>query len=284
MAQAGTPPTVSIVIPAYNEENVIGQCIQAALFQSVQPLEILVIDNKSTDHTVEQVRKAQLEFPDKPIHLLHQEEAQGLIPTRNYGLDRAQGEVVGRIDADSLLEPNWVEEVGNAFRDPSIDATTGPVLYYDMPLRRWGHKTDNRMRKLVLKLTRGQFHFLFGSNMAIRRTAWTQIRDEVCRDQRDEMHEDIDISLHLADHNLGVKYLPKMVSGMSARRLEDSPEEYRYYVTRFERTYRAHNVNKPALKLPMLIFMGVYYPGRLLRRIHVLRSGKAAERGGQIKG
>ena len=80
------------------------------------------------------------------------------------------------------------------------------------------------------------------------------------------MHEDIDLSLHLADHELRIQYWPQMVSGMSARRLEDSPRDYRYYVTRFDRTYKAHNVKKMALKAPMVVFFSVYFPAKLLRR------------------
>lgn len=261
-------PTVSIVIPAYNEEKVIRQCLIAALYQSVPAMEIIVVDNRSTDRTAEIVRQMQGEYPDSPIRLLSQFAEQGLIPTRNYGLDEARGDVLGRIDADSVLEPDWVERVRDAFTDPSVAAATGPVLYYDMPLRRFGLKADDKVRQLVLKLANKQYHFLFGSNMAIRRTAWEQIRTEACRDEADEMHEDIDLSLHLADHGLHILYIPGMISGMSARRLEDSPRDYRYYVNRFDRTYKAHQVNKTVLKVPMWIFMSVYYPAKVMRALH----------------
>ncbi|MGO4455053.1 glycosyltransferase [Arthrobacter sp. RAF14] len=272
-------PSVSIVIPAYNEESVIRQCLTAAIYQSSPAHEIIVVDNRSTDRTAEIVRAMQLEYPESPIHLVAQNDAQGLIPTRNAGLDYGSGEVLGRIDADSVLEPEWVEQVQNAFLDPTVQAATGPVLYYDMPLRRWGQKADDRMRQLMLRLARHEYHFLFGSNMALRKSAWEIIRSETCLDEKDEMHEDIDLSLHLAEHSLRVQYVPTMISGMSARRLEDSPRDYSYYVTRFDRTYKAHNIKKIALKAPMVVFYSVYFPAKLLRAIH---SATAAvpERGG----
>lgn len=272
-------PSVSIVIPAYNEESVIRQCLTAAIYQSSPAHEIIVVDNKSTDRTAEIVRSMQLEYPESPIHLVAQNDAQGLIPTRNAGLDYGSGEVLGRIDADSVLEPEWVEQVQKAFLDRTVQAATGPVLYYDMPLRRWGQKADDRMRQLMLRLARHEYHFLFGSNMALRKSAWEIIRSETCLDEKDEMHEDIDLSLHLAEHSLRVQYVPTMVSGMSARRLEDSPRDYSYYVTRFDRTYKAHNIKKIALKAPMVVFYSVYFPAKILRAIH---SATAAvpERGG----
>ncbi|MBQ1443182.1 MAG: glycosyltransferase family 2 protein [Renibacterium sp.] len=271
-------PSVSIVIPAYNEESVIRQCLIAAIYQSVPADEIIVVDNRSNDATCSIVVQMQLEYPESPIRLLHQSEEQGLIPTRNFGLDRATGDVLGRIDADSVIEPDWVEQVQLAFLDPAISAATGPVVYYDMPMRRFGLKADDKMRQLMLKLAKHQYHFLFGSNMALRRSAWEEIRAETCRDEKDEMHEDIDLSLHLADHGLKVQYVPSMVSGMSARRLEDSPRDYRYYVTRFERTYKAHNVKGLALKAPMVVFFSVYFPAKVLRAVHTASVNQMARR------
>lgn len=277
----GTPrglPSVSIVIPAYNEESVIRQCLIAAIYQSVPADEIIVVDNRSDDSTCSIVEQMQLEYPESPIRLLHQSEDQGLIPTRNYGLDRAGSDILGRIDADSVIEPDWVERVQLAFLDRTISAATGPVVYYDMPMRRFGLKADDKMRQLMLKLAKHQYHFLFGSNMALRRSAWEEIRAETCRDEKDEMHEDIDLSLHLADHDLKVQYVPTMVSGMSARRLEDSPRDYRYYVTRFERTYKAHNVKGLALKAPMVVFFSVYFPAKVLRAVHTASVNQMARR------
>ncbi len=278
---AALPPAVSIVIPAYNEESVIRQCLIAAVYQSVPAHEIIVVDNLSTDSTAAIVRQMQLEYPESPILLLSQDQDQGLIPTRNFGLDRATGDILGRIDADSVLEPDWVEQVQQAFADDSVHAATGPVVYYDMPLRRFGLKADDKMRQLMLRLAKQQYHFLFGSNMALRRSAWEAIRNETCRDERDEMHEDIDLSLHLADHELRIQYWPQMISGMSARRLQDSPRDYRYYVTRFDRTYKAHNVKKLALKAPMVVFFSVYFPAKLLRALHTVNTAQPVRRGGQ---
>src|SRR5512141_234168 len=105
------PPAVSIVIPAYNEESVIRQCLIAAVYQSVPAHEIIVADNMSKHRPADIVRQMQAEYPESPIILLSQDRFQGLIPTRNFGLDHATGDILGRIDADSVLEPDWVEQV-----------------------------------------------------------------------------------------------------------------------------------------------------------------------------
>jgi glycosyltransferase involved in cell wall biosynthesis len=96
-------PTVSIVIPAYNEASTIRACVVAAIEQTDPADEIIVVDNRSTDATLRILHDLQAEFPDAPLVVFSQNEEQGLVPTRNFGLDRALGEVLGRIDADTVL-------------------------------------------------------------------------------------------------------------------------------------------------------------------------------------
>jgi cellulose synthase/poly-beta-1,6-N-acetylglucosamine synthase-like glycosyltransferase len=259
------PPSVSIVIPAYNEQDTIKACVVAALDQTVAAMEIIVVDNKSTDSTAAVVRALQAAYPEAPIVYMKQDAEQGLIPTRNFGLDGARGEVIGRIDADSVLEPNWVEEVQRAFADPQVAACTGPVIYYDMPLRRFGHIADDALRRALIRIA-SEYHLLFGSNMAIRATAWQQVRTEVCLDPDDELHEDVDLSIHLHQHRLKIAYSSEMVTGMSARRIDDSPREYYSYVMRFERTYKKHNVRSIALRAPMAIFLSAYPALKAMRQ------------------
>jgi cellulose synthase/poly-beta-1,6-N-acetylglucosamine synthase-like glycosyltransferase len=269
------PPTVSIVIPAYNEEDTIKACVLAALDQTVPASEIIMVDNKSTDDTAKVFHALQIAFPDAPLVYLQQNEVQGLIPTRNWGLDHATGEVIGRIDADSVLEPTWVEEVQKAFADSDVAASTGPVIYYDMPLRRFGHIADDAIRRAMIVITR-DYHLLFGSNMALRSTAWRAIREDACLDPDDELHEDIDLSIHLHEHNLKVVYSSDMVTGMSARRIDDSPRQYYNYVMRFERTYKKHKIRNLALRAPMAILISAYPALKAMRTNERRRSGSAA--------
>lgn len=250
-------PTVSIVIPAYNEEDTIRACVVAAVEQTVSAAEIIVVDNKSTDATAAIVHALQVTYPGAPIVYLQQFEQQGLIATRNFGLNHASGDVIGRIDADSVLEPAWVEEVQRIFSDPEVAAATGPVIYYDMPLRRFGAIADDALRRALVKVT-SEFHLLFGSNMALRASAWREIRDDACLDPDDDLHEDVDLSIHLHEHDLKVTYSSDMVAGMSARRLDDSPAQFYNYVMRFERTYDKHNVKSLTLRAPMAVFLSAY--------------------------
>lgn len=262
-----TLPSVSIVIPAYNEALSIRRCVEAALNQTVPAHEIIVVDNLSSDDTVRIVQDLMGEFPKGHIRLLHQSLHQGIIPTRNYGFNAATGDVIGRIDADSVIDTEWVEAVQTVFAEETVMAATGPVSYHDMPLKKLGLQADRRIRRFVSTLAQ-KYQFLFGSNMAIRRAAWDKLATEVCYDPGNQMHEDIDLSIHLSQHGMKAVYAPTMVGGMSARRLRDSPKEYRHYVMRFERTYANHGIMNPALRVPMMIYLAIYYPLRAVQALY----------------
>lgn len=232
--------TVSIVIPAWNEEDRIGDCLVNATRQSQAPLEVLVVDNKSTDRTAAIVQDFIDRNPDQHVELLHQDKDQGLIPSRNYGLDRAKGDILGRIDADCMLRPNWVEVVSRTFtEDPDAMGATGPVAYYDMPGKNIGLKGDDTIRKAIYRADNGQY-LLYGSNMALRATAWKAIRNEVCRDKADILHEDVDVSLHLIDQGFKTVYCKDMNAGISARRMDTSFTSFRHYMQRFKNTFDTH--------------------------------------------
>lgn len=232
--------TVSIVIPAWNEEDRIGDCLVNATRQSQAPLEVLVVDNKSTDRTAAIVQDFIDHNPDQHVELLHQDKDQGLIPSRNYGLDRAKGDILGRIDADCMLRPNWVEVVSRTFtEDPDAMGATGPVAYYDMPGKNIGLKGDDTIRKAIYRADDGQY-LLYGSNMALRATAWKAIRNEVCRDKADILHEDVDVSLHLIEQGFKTVYCKDMNAGISARRMDTSFTSFRHYMQRFKNTFDAH--------------------------------------------
>lgn len=261
-----TTPSVSIIIPAYNEEDVIAKCLDACVMQTSAPDEIIVVNNNSTDGTASIVRRYQRQYPELTIRLLNETE-QGLIPARNYGLNSAKSDVLGRIDADTAIEPGWVAAVRKTFRRRSVAAATGPMLYHDMPLQKAGLVLDEKIRRTLHRLSKNH-KFLFGSNMAIRKSAWQQIAPYIPEDPDDLYHEDINLALTLGEQHLRIVYDPLMIAGMSARRLEDSPRKFYSYVMRFERTFKAHNVRSTTARIPIFIYLLIYFPIRTVRKFY----------------
>jgi glycosyltransferase involved in cell wall biosynthesis len=111
-------PRVSVVIPAYNSEKTIARAIQSALAQEYPSVEILVVDDGSSDRTRQAVEKF-----GPPVHYLWQEN-RGAAAARNRGILAAQGEFVAFLDADDeWLSGRIREGVAPMLQDASIGST-----------------------------------------------------------------------------------------------------------------------------------------------------------------
>ncbi|MBP5617540.1 MAG: glycosyltransferase family 2 protein [Clostridia bacterium] len=104
-------PKVTVIIPAYNAEPYIEQCANSVLNQTLDDLEILFIDDGSTDRTGSMLD--ELVKGHSNARVIHQEN-HGLYKTREIGLSLATGDYVGWIDADDYVEPDMFEVLYNA--------------------------------------------------------------------------------------------------------------------------------------------------------------------------
>jgi len=264
-------PSVTIVIPAYNEERFIGRCLESCIDQTSTPDEIIVVNNRSTDNTASVVRRYQEDNPHIDIRLVDQNEYQGIAPTRNHGFDAAQSDIIGRTDADSIVANDWVETIRHRFQDPAIDAASGPVMFYDMPLRGFLFWLDCLLRDKVQRNAKNE-RFLIGANMAIRAPAWKAVRHLTQLDVEDRLHEDVDLALTLFKNDFEIAYEPGMVAGMSARRVESSPRDFYRYATRYTRTTELHGIKSPAARTSIITLLLLYYPFRTMRFFYDLEN------------
>lgn len=256
--------TIGLVIPAYNESETIAACLEAALRQHHPFDEIIVVDNNSTDGTV------TIAGQYEGVTVIS-EKQQGVTYSRDTGFDAVKSDIIGRIDADSLLDPDWTERVLEVFADSDISAVTGPVYYHDMPAKPTGQKLDSVIRGAIDKLST-KSKFLFGSNMAIRREAWRIMRDVVCHDSA--YHEDLDLAIHLTDYNYNIYFEKRMIAGVSSRRMESSPKEFRRYMKMYSATYYGHGIREASVTVPIIIFWSLYPSMKLLRGAYDAESGK----------
>src|ERR1035437_1050948 len=102
-------PKISLIIPAYNEEKYIGECLDYVFKNSDNKFfEIIVIDNKSTDKTGEIARKY------KNVKVIY-EERKGLTRARQRGFEEAQGDILAYIDADTHMPKGWAQMIISEF-------------------------------------------------------------------------------------------------------------------------------------------------------------------------
>ncbi|MEU4242503.1 glycosyltransferase family A protein [Actinoplanes sp. NPDC026619] len=220
---------ISVVVPVYNEEQFLRACLDAVFGQDEPVHEVIVVDNGSTDGTL-----AVLGEYAGRVTLLH-EPRQGVQHARNTGLGAAGGDVIGRIDGDTRLSPGWSRAVRETFADPVVQAATGPVAYYDVALARLIDGGDALFRRVW---GGDSLDWLLGANMAIRATAWRRVRPALCADA--DVHEDIDLGIHLHGEGSATVFAAGMRAGTSARRIANRFGDYRAYVLMTEQTYRRH--------------------------------------------
>ena len=104
------PPTMSVVIPAYNAARFLASALQSVLSQDYSPLEVIVVDDGSTDDTARIVN----EFPG--IVYLHEENSGGPSRPRNVGIAAATGEFVALFDADDVMLPGKLSRAAHFLR------------------------------------------------------------------------------------------------------------------------------------------------------------------------
>ena len=120
----GFEPLVTVLIPAYNEEKVIGPAIRALLDSEYENLEIVVVDDGSKDRTVGIV--SEIAKAEPRVRLVRQPN-RGKAAAANHGLAEAWGDIVVAVDADTLVPPRSIPKLVRHFADPGVTAVCGNV-------------------------------------------------------------------------------------------------------------------------------------------------------------
>ena len=198
--------------------------------QEVPADEVVVVDNNCKDRSMEIASQFKVRIVKEP--------KQGMIYARNRGFDEAKGDVIIRIDGDTLLPSDWVKRVKQAFEGASFDGLSGPIYYNDLPLQ------TTLFSKLYLRYLQKEVgHPCFiGSNMCITKKLWNKVKSEVCLNDK-LVHEDIDLSYHVGKAGGVIHYDPQMILATSGRRIKKNPLSFFIeYPKRLKTTFAQHSI------------------------------------------
>lgn len=140
-------PKVSIIIPVYNVEAYLDQCIQSVVSQSLREIEIIIINDGSTDKSGDIIM--QYTAMDNRIKAIYQEN-KGIFAARNRGLDEVTGQYIAFIDSDDWISNDALETLYNMAETEQADVVAGNTMrYYEndnhiFPWREFGPYFENK--------------------------------------------------------------------------------------------------------------------------------------------
>ena len=116
-------PLISVVIPAYNHEHFVGEAIESVLDQSCGDLELVVVDDGSTDRTAEVIKG----YTDERLHYYHQEN-QDAFNTINRGISLSRGHYISILNSDDVYEKNRLEKLAAVLENKNCVCTFSDVI------------------------------------------------------------------------------------------------------------------------------------------------------------
>lgn len=230
--QFGARLRVSVVIPARDEEPRIRACLAALAAQADSADEIIVVDNGSTDRTgsIAAFAGARVIVEARP----------GISAARATGFDAATGDIIARIDADTIVAPDWITNIRRAFAlDPALDALAGETWENHLP--EWlapASTLGYEAFRLGHATAIGAGPLLYGHNMALRASAWDRIRGVVSRDDA-EVSEDLDVALAILAAGGRIRTVRSVRAGIDILRTA-RPRKIARYLYRDQLTRRKY--------------------------------------------
>jgi len=223
------PPLVSVVIPTFNREDILGRCLEALAVQTYERLEVVVVDDCSADNTQEVLAEFVRDHPSLALTYARNETQSGANPSRNRAIGMSHGELIAFEDDDCIAEPRWVEALVAQFVSDQVGAVTGivedpdPRNLYDLAFR-GTHRVYGRVHA-----TR-----LIAGNMCVRREYLGAALDE----DRAQVSADNTVSGRGDEEGL---YLRLKARGLEVRVAQDATVLHEHFYSRrsfFRQAYK----------------------------------------------
>ncbi len=205
---------ISVVIPAFNEEQSIKSCLNAFTLQKTDvPFEVIVVNNNSTDNTV----GSAMFFTDK-LHLkIIDEKEKGRGAARSTGFNNAEGDIILSTDADTIVPPNWIDTICRTLQSANAVAVTGAGTISDC--KPSVNSAFNILQPFFMKAYRLVFghYWLNGFNFGMYKEAY---RKSGGFDRTLNVQEDVDLAFRVRRTGK-IQFVPDMTVICSGRRFQN---------------------------------------------------------------
>ena len=147
-------PKVSVVVPIYNTEQYLEKCITSLVNQTLDDIEIILVNDSSTDNSYNIIKEYENKYPEKVKAFI--KENGGLSDTRNFGIQKATGEFIGFVDSDDYVDINMFKEMYELAIKENLDMVEADFM--------WVYPTYTK-KDISRKYCTFQDYFLYGRVM-----------------------------------------------------------------------------------------------------------------------
>lgn len=233
-------PLISIIIPVFNAEDFLAEALDSCLQQSYSPVEIICVDNNSTDSSNFVLQRYARNYPEKITVL--QEIKPGAPSARNTGIEHSKGEYIYFLDADDALYPNAVSILFENM-DERIDATCGGEHYYFSEIKGEPAFKRERIKNLDLGTSDILYNHPNTGAFLIRRSILKSVKWDVALESAQELVFCIQLCLV---NNGKFKYVPGYVCKI---RIHNAPHR----ISNQAREKKVYNKYKAILRIEELL-------------------------------
>lgn len=192
-------PKVSVIVPVYNVENYIEKCLNTLVNQTIQDIEIIIVNDGSTDNSKNVIEKFIKEYPEKIVYL--EKENGGLSDARNYGLSYAKGEYIAFLDSDDYVELDMYEGMYEVAKKENSDMVECDFIW----------EYPNKKKQDIGKIYNGKHEML----EKVRVVAWNKlIKRQILKDTqilfpKGYRYEDVEFTYKLIPYLNKVSFFKK---------------------------------------------------------------------------
>jgi len=194
---------VSVIVPMYNVKEYVGACLDSLAAQTLQDMEVLMVDDGCTDETPA-IAEAYARRDPARFRLLHKQNG-GLSDARNYAIPHASGEYISFLDSDDFVEPALYEKLAACMDQGSDVAVTDIEYWYQDPARRYVMKGMSSWPAETVQ-KRAMLSPMFAWNKMYR-ASW--FREKGYRYPVGTWYEDTPVTTRIFAHSAAIGYVPE---------------------------------------------------------------------------
>lgn len=192
-------PEVSVIVPVYNVEKYLEKCLNSLVNQTLENIEIIIVNDGTKDNSEEIIKKFIEKYPQKIVYL--KKENGGLSDARNYGIPYAKGEYIAFLDSDDYVEKDMYKEMYELAKKENSDMVECDFLWeYSNKTREDIGQVYNGKKEMIEKVR------VVAWNKLIRRSIFEKTQIQFPKGLR---YEDVEFTYKLIPHLNKVSFLKK---------------------------------------------------------------------------